>query len=269
MSHELDPSERVGTDHPLFVASLEKGFQVLETLAAAQRPLSLAEIARLSGIGRSAAQRFAYTLRTLGYVDQYPDNKRYVLSTKMISFGQAYASSDAVQRLAEPILQQLHEDCGETVNLTVLDGHDVVYVLRYLSQHVVSVNLQVGARLPAYCTAPGRAILAHLSEVQAAQLLRSSDRVKHTDKTETDFDRLMQRLREVRDRGYSLNDQETFAGDISVAAAIVDRLGRPVAAVNVAVPSPRWSVKSLEAEWASAVVTAASRISAALGYGHR
>lgn len=266
MSQDVDTSERTATDSPLFVASLERGFQVLETLATAQRPLSLAEITRLSGIGRSAAQRFAFTLKALGYVDQYPDNKRYVLSAKMISFGHAYASSDAVQRLAEPILKQLHDDCGETVNLTVLDGCDVVYVRRYLSRHVVSVNLQVGARLPAYCTAPGRAILAHLPEAQASSIIRNSSLIQHTNRTETDFNNLMRLLPAIRAQGYSINDQEIFVGDVSIAAPIIDRLGRPVAAVNIAVPSPRWSAASLEADWADALVTAAKQISTSLGY---
>src|SRR5690606_20702863 len=112
--------------------------------------------------------------------------------------------------------------------LTVLDGVGVVYVLRFQSHHVVSVNLKVGSRLPAYCTAPGRAMLAWLPSQEARRILTASRRKKQTDYTETDPKRLMEILANVREQGYSLNNQEAFVGDISIAAPVRDRKGQPV-----------------------------------------
>jgi len=239
---------------------------VLQALAQAQRPLNLADIARAAGMGRSGAQRFVFTLKALGYLEQNPDNKQYVLSSKMLAFAHAYASTDAVQRLAAPVLESLREACGETVNLTLLSGNEVVYVLRYPSRHAVSVNLQIGSRLPAYCTAPGRALLAWLPPETAKAIIDASDRRQHTPNTETDPERLMAKLERVRERGYSVNDQERFVGDVSIAAAVRGRSGRPVAAINIAVPYPRWTIASLESEWAEALMQAAENVSRSLGF---
>lgn len=254
--------------NPLFVASLEKGMSVLSVLAESGRPLSLADISRLTGMGRSAAQRFAFTLKSLGYLVQDPANKHYMLSARMLQFGEAYSNRDTIQQIAYSVLEDVNRECEETINLTVLDGAGVVYVLRFQSRHVVSVNLKVGSRLPAYCTAPGRAILAWLPPEEAKRILTGSRRKKQTANTETDPKRLMEILASVRERGYSLNNQEAFVGDISIAAPVRDRKGHPVAAVNIAVPSPRWEVDRVEAELGPVVVQAAARISELLGWRH-
>jgi IclR family pca regulon transcriptional regulator len=177
-------------DNPLFVTSLEKGMGVLSALATAGRPLSLAEISRLTGISRSAAQRFVYTLRTLGYLVQDPASKYHMLSARMLEFGEAYSSRDTLTRIAYSVLEAANRECGETINLTVLDGVEVIYVLRFPCRHVVSVNLQIGSRLPAYCTAPGRAMMAHLDGAAARQIFDASDLEKRTPYTETDRERL-------------------------------------------------------------------------------
>src|SRR3546814_13083515 len=131
--------------------------QVLSVLAEARRPLSVAEIARLSAIGRSAAQRFVFTLKALGYLDQDEATKHYALSARMLAFGEAYASSDTLQQIAYPVLEAANRTCEETINLTVLHRGEVVYILLFPSRPVVSVNLPIGSRLPASLgRAPGR-----------------------------------------------------------------------------------------------------------------
>lgn len=261
--------DTVYEDNPLFVASLEKAMRVLSALADAQEPLSLADIARSSGLDRSATQRLVFTFRMLGYLDQDGETKRYLLAAKTLAFGDSYSSFAAVQRIAEPVLKALNRSTGETINLSVLSGDEVVYVLRFPSRHVVSVDLQVGARLPAYCTAPGRAILAFLEEEKARRLVGAGPLEKRTAATVTDPEAIQSILTEVRRSGYAMNDQEAFEGDISIAAPVLDGRGRPVAAVNAAVPSPRWRVARVEAELTPAVVEAAGRVSAILGYRGR
>src|SRR5690242_11945950 len=109
-----------------FVGSLEKAFKVLEAFTTDPRPLGLTELSRLSGIERSATQRIVFTLKKIGYVRQDLKTKLYSLSPRMLRFGNTFLQANRVQALAAPILKALNEQCEETVNLTELDGTDVV-----------------------------------------------------------------------------------------------------------------------------------------------
>jgi DNA-binding IclR family transcriptional regulator len=167
---------------------------------------------------------------------------------------------------AHAILEEANRRCEETINLTVLDGIDVIYILRFPSKHVVSVNLTVGTRLPAFCTAPGRVLLAHLERSKVDLVLAKSDLSKRTELTETDPRRLHEILSQVRRQGYALSNQEAFIGDISVAAPIVDDQGHVTAAVNVAVPFPRWSVAKAKRQLIPIVKDVGKAVSKALGW---
>ena len=150
------------------------------------------------------------------------------------------------------------------MNLTVLDREDVVYVLRFPSQHAVSVDLAVGSRLPAYCTAPGRAILAYLDERETNAILENSVREKRTPQTVTGKAALLKILREVREQGFCINNEEAFVGDLSIASPVFGHTGQVLAAVNVAVPTPRWTVSQAKRELVPIVMKAARQISETL-----
>lgn len=253
-----------GTGNGRFLGSVEKTFQVLAAFNAKRKPLSLTEVVRISGIEKSAAQRVVYTLRALGYLRQSQTTRLYSLSARMLEFGASFLASSRLHEIAAPILEAVNASCEETVNLTEREGEDVVYVLRYPSKHVVSVNLSAGSRLPMYCTAPGRAILANLHEFDAMAILEASELKSRTPTTKIDPKEIMEDCAKVRAYGYSLTNQEAFVGDISVAAPIFDESEAVVAAVNIAVPWPRWSVERVEAELAPVVLEAARSISHAL-----
>jgi IclR family transcriptional regulator, pca regulon regulatory protein len=251
-------------DDALFIGSVSKAFSVLEALTKARRPLKLAEIAEDAGIGRSAAQRFTFTLRSLRYLSQDPETKAYSLTAKALEIGAAYLASNPVRRLAAPLLAAANNECLETINLTELEGNEVVYVVRYPSRHAVSVDLALGARLPAFCTAPGRAMLAFRPESFVDQVLATGELKRLTPKTEINPGRIRRIIEAVREQGFSVSDQETFVGDISTAAPVLDADGRAVAAVNIAVPYPRWSVKEVRETLTPIVVRTAKAVSAAL-----
>jgi IclR family pca regulon transcriptional regulator len=232
-------------DSPLFIASLAKCFQVLEALNTAGRAVGLTELARLSSLDRSAVQRITHTLRVLGYLRQDPASKAFRLSGRMLEFGHTVLATDRVRERAQPHLEALNRRTGETVNLMELEGEEIVYVLRYPSLHAVSVDLHVGSRLPAYCTAAGRAILAQFDAAEALVRLKAARRTAMTRFTITDLTGLKRALETVRAQGYALNDQEAFLGDLSVAAPLRDPQGRPLAAVNIAVPTPRWQLQDV------------------------
>lgn len=255
-------ANRTGT---LFVGSIDKCFQVLESLAAARRPVALTELARRTGLDRSAVQRITHTLHALGYLRQLPETRAYALAPRLVELGHAALAADTLRGLALPHLRTLNERCGETVNLTELDGEEIVYVARFPSRHAVSVDLHVGSRLPAFCTAAGRAMLSCLPPVEAQAILEASRRAPMTDRTVRDVPALMRLLAQARERGYAVNDQEAFVGDLSVATALVDAAGRPLGAINIAVPTPRWTVEALERELVPALLRCARRLVAELG----
>lgn len=251
---------------PLFVASLAKCFQVLEALNTAGRAVGLTELAQLSGLDRSGVQRITHTLRVLGYLRQDPATKAFRLSGRMLEFGHTVLATDRVRERAQPHLEALNRRTGETVNLMELEGDEIVYVLRYPSLHAVSVDLHVGSRLPAYCTAAGRAILAHMEPAEALARLKAAKRTAMTRFTVTDLAGLRRALDVVRAQGYALNDQEAFLGDLSVAAPLRDPQGRPLGAVNIAVPTPRWKLEDVLEKLVPQVVRAAEGIDRELRY---
>ncbi|SHG74740.1 IclR family transcriptional regulator [Bradyrhizobium erythrophlei] len=263
-SRSAAPCGSDNADSGLYVASVEKAFRVLEALNRAGRPVGLSGLAPLTGFGRSATQRFLFTLRALGYVNQDATTKSYSLAPKMLEFGRAYLSADFIRDQARPFLDAANRESGEMVNLTVLDREDVVYVLRFPSRHVVCVNLAVGSRLPAYCTAPGRAILANLEEDEAKAILEKSLREKKTPHTVTGMAALLRILADVRKRGLCINNQEAFVGDLSIAAPVFGHDGRVLGAVNIAVPTARWTITQAKREFVPIITKAAQQITKAL-----
>ena len=258
-------AEKTDSDDRLFIGSVAKSFRVLELLNEAQGPLTLVELARRSGMGKSAAQRATHTLRVLGYLSQHPETRAYALSSKMLEFTHTVLAQDRVRAIALPLLESLNHVCGETVNLTRLEGNEVVFVARFPSRHTVSVDLHIGSRLPAFCTAPGRAMLSRLPEEEAKQVIDRSDRRPMTEFTVTDPRRLWTLVLEARKRGYALNNQESHIGDVAIGAALVDRGGRVVGAVNIAAPSPRLSISRLQQRFGADLMRTAAEISRNLG----
>jgi len=233
------------SDSPLFMGSLAKCFQVLEALNTAGRAVGLTELAQLSGLDRSGVQRITHTLRVLGYLRQDPATKAFRLSGRMLEFGHTVLATDQLRERAQPHLEALNRRTSETVNLMELEGDEIVYVARWPSLHAVSVDLHVGSRLPAWCTAAGRAIFSLMDPADALARLKAVRRTAMTPFTVTDLAGLRATLDQARELGYALNNQEAFVGDLSVAAPLVDRQGHPLGAVNIAVPTPRWRLEDV------------------------
>lgn len=250
-------------DSSLFVGSMDKGLRVLAAFERGRPSLSLSEIAKLSGLDKSAAQRFSYTLEVLGYLRKDPVTRRYSLTPKILSLGYEYLQSDSVVRHATPVMEALNSALDETVNLTELDGVDVVYVARFVGSHPVAINVLLGSRMPAFCSAPGRAMLAHMPDDAVAEAL-AGELPKMTPKTLTDPQAVRGKLAEARQKGYALAAEETYVGDLSIAAPIFDAHGTVAAAVNVAMPLARITPEAAEAKLARRVVEAAAEISAIL-----
>lgn len=245
----------------LFVNSVEKAMRVLTVFGSRRRQLSLSQISAMTGLDMSAAQRFTFTLLHLKLLRKDSESKLYELSPRMLDFGYQYMASNELVSRATPFLQQLSVETEETVNLTTLDGAEIVFLQRIVSRHVLTPEVIVGTRLPAYCTSSGLAILSVLPPHEVAVVLDASNLVKYTQHTITDRDQILGRLEKIRALGYAHTEDEMYLGDIATAVPIVDSDGRPLGAINVAVARSRWKGAEDELRISSLLMAAGRAIS--------
>lgn len=256
-----EPQATTATRSSLFVGSTEKAFQVLHAFDGSKRHMTLADIARASGLDRSATQRLVYTLETLGYLRRIPDTRNYGLTPKVLQFSYNYVRANELIDKASPYLLDISRTLGETTNLQELDGHEIVFVARFPGHHLVNVDIAVGSRLPAFFTASGTAILSRLTDEQRREILAQTRLDPITPYTEVNPEKLLERVQRVAEKGYAIIVNETVLGDISVAAPVIDHRGLAVAAINISVPTTRWTLARVEAELAPHVQVAATSIS--------
>jgi IclR family transcriptional regulator, pca regulon regulatory protein len=245
----------------LFNQSLEKGLSVLLAFNPPGDSMNLGEIAARCGISTSAAQRFAYTLEALGYLRKHPVTRRYSLTVSTLALGYRYLLVNRTIERANPFLLDLNHACGETVNFSEPNGTEMVYVGRFPTHRTTPVHMPLGRSLPMYCTSSGRAYLSLLPKNERAALLDESDRVAYTAATITDIPKLLALCAEAADQGYAYSASEYYAGDLNVAAPVVDVSGRPIGAVNISAPSTRWTLARMRRELAPQVIECARLIS--------
>ena len=214
-----------------YVQSLARGLSVISAFGPDTPELSLSDVARATGLTRAAARRFLLTLVDLGHVRQ--DGKLFRLTPRVLTLGYAYLSSLSLPGIAEPHLEQLVREVHESSSMSVLDGHDIVYVARVPTSRIMTVAINVGTRFPAYATSMGRVLLAGLDAPALDEHLATLDLEQFTDRTVTSLGDLRARIDETRAQGYALVDQELEHGLRSIAAPVRNRHGKVVAAVNV------------------------------------
>jgi IclR family transcriptional regulator, pca regulon regulatory protein len=249
----------------LFVNSLRKAFAVLQVFSRERPRLTLATVTRLTGLEKSAVRRSLFTLHELGYLRRDEDTKQYSLSPKLLEFGYAYLYSDRIVERAQPFLVEAHERTGETVNLAVLDGADIILISRLPARHVVGLNIQIGIRIPAIYSASGRAIAARLPAAERHRLIAQSRFEAHTTQTVLDRDEMVRLIEATERDGYAFVQSQFFNGDISFAAAVVDGQNRPLGAVSISVPDSRMGPEKARELLLPAAVEAARKTSVAMG----
>ena len=220
-----------------YVLSLEKGLAVIEAFGQLRGPATLTQIAEATGHTKAAVRRSLATLCQLGYASQ--QGRLFSLAARTLRLGSAYVVSDALARLAQPILETTAERTRESASIAVLDAQDVVFVARATHRRSLSVGLSAGARLPAYASATGRVLLAAQPRDWVLFILNRMSRPALTARTITSVDRLMQEIERVHSQGYALCDQELELGLRSIAVPIQDRSGRTVAAMSLSIATSR------------------------------
>lgn len=242
-----------------YVQSFARGLEVIRSFSAQTPQQTLTEVAGRSGLTRAGARRILLTLLTLGYVET--DGKFFSLTPRILDLGFAYLSSMPIWNLAEPAMEGLVEQVKESSSAAVLDGTDIVYVLRVSTHKIISISLGVGSRLPAYCTSMGRVLLADVPPAQVRKLLAASNIQPLTRHTLTDTDAVLAQIDQARRQGWCLVNQELEEGLISIAAPITNRAGRTVAALNISGQANRTSARVMQDTMRPALLEAAQAIS--------
>jgi IclR family pca regulon transcriptional regulator len=227
-----------------FVNGLAKGLSVIAAFDAGREKLAIADVARLTDLDRATARRCLLTLAELGYA--HYDGKFFTLTQKILRLGHSYLTATPLPRLVQPVLERLSEATGESASVSVLEGTEIIYVARASQKRVMSINLNPGSRLPAYCSSMGRVLLAALPKGEAETVLRASALVANTGFTKTDPVALLAELDRVKAQGYAVIDQELEVGLRSIAVPLFNASGKVVAALNFGAQAARVSVEEME-----------------------
>jgi len=256
-SSSRPPGSRKEAD-PNFMTSLARGLSVIRAFTGSNPQLTIAEVAKISGLPRAAARRCLHTLDQLGYVGT--DGRRFSLRPKILALGYAFMSSTPLAATLQPVLERVSERVHESCSAAALDEEEIVYIARAATKRIMSVTLNVGSRLPAYCTSMGRVLLAHLPRPDLDDFLGRARLKPFTERTLTSRDGLRRVLDQVRERGYALVDQELEIGLRSIAVPVRGVTGAVVAAMNVSTQAARVSRREMEGRFLPALQQGASEV---------
>lgn len=247
----------IDQDSPDFVASFARGLSVIRSFGGDAPRQTLTEVAERTGMTRAAARRFLLTLCSLGYA--HSDGKYYELTPQLLEIGYTYLQSLSIAETIHPILMQVTDQLQESCSAAVLDGENVTYVARSAARHrVMTLSLSIGARLPAHCTSMGQVLLAHLEPSRLSHFLRTAQLDRYTNNTITDPVLLEARLKDVREQGWALCNQELEIGLCSVAVPLHDRFGNVTLSMNVSGQATRVSPEMLRHDYLPVLQAAAA-----------
>ncbi|MBA1274733.1 IclR family transcriptional regulator [Stutzerimonas azotifigens] len=261
----VSPAKRIEqfAGDPNFMASLARGLAVVNAFQERKRHLTIAQISHRTEIPRAAVRRCLYTLMQLGYVTT--DGRTYSLLPKVLTLGHAYLSSTPLAVSAQPFLDRISERLHEACNLATLEGEQVLYLARSaIPQRLISVDLSVGSRLPAYCTSMGRILLAAMDDESLRDYLANAELQPKTSRTLHRPDELWDCLQTVRQQGWCLVDQELEQGLRSIAVPVYDSTGHVLAAMNISTHASRVLASELEKRFLPILLSASQDLSAQL-----
>ncbi|WP_185266660.1 IclR family transcriptional regulator domain-containing protein [Halopseudomonas xiamenensis] len=242
LDNKLQPGDRD------YVAALASGLQILTAFDAEHPRMTLTEMASRTDMDRAKARRFLLTLDALGYVRR--SGRYFELTPRVLELGHAFQTSNTYRTVIQHYLQDITAEIGESSSLSVLDGIEVVYVVRSAAPHrLMAITLSVGTRLPAAYTSMGRVLLAQLSDAELDRRLAQITLHAHTPHSLTDTQALRAEIIRTRQQGYSIVDQELDLGLRSVAAPVFAGNGDLLGAINISTNAARVPLEVLEQDY--------------------
>ena len=213
------------------IKSLVKSLEIFEKLIE-HGALSIGELSKLTGIGKSGVHRVLGTFKQMGYVKQDAENGRYHAAIKIFELGNQVGTS----------LQKLYERCNETVNMAMLDNLDIVFLDKIITKEPLRIVLDIGRRVPANCTGMGKVLLAYAKDIN----LEDIDYKKYSDNTIDNIEKFQEELETIRKQGYAIDKEEYIKGLICIAVPIKNRNGNVIAAISIATPAVRMDQQKKE-----------------------
>lgn len=247
------------------VKSADRTLAILDLLTEHHDGLTLAEIQRTLEFPKSSTYVLLMTMVNRGFLEQDPDTRRFRVGIRLWQAGQSYVAVSGLERAALPYMEALRDQLNETVQLATLDGTDNVYIAKVDPDHQLRLASRVGARLPAYATGIGKAMLAQLDDAEVRGRFGDDTFARYTPQTIGSLDELIEQLRQVRARGYAEDHGEYTPGLYCVAAAIGTSQTTPRAAVSVSIPEMRRTPALVE-QAITAVRLTANGIAHRMGY---
>ena len=233
---------------PNFMTSLARGLAVIQAFAQGKRQVTIAQLSGETGFSRAAVRRCLYTLTRLGFAGS-DDSRHFFLRPRVLALGHSYISSMPLATAAQPVLEHVSHILHESCSIATLDGLDIIYVARANVTRIMSIDLGVGSRLPAFCTSMGRVLLASLAPKELEAFLARVEFTRYTERTVVTAEKLRQVLRQVRSNGYAIVDQELELGLRSMAVPIQSPTGKVVAALNTGAHAQRVSIQEMQSEF--------------------
>lgn len=258
MNHAM-PDRQPRTER---VQSLSRGLAVIRAFERHAQSMTLTEVAERAGLPRAVARRFLLTLVQDGYAST--DGRRFRLTPKILDLGFAFLTSMDIAELAQPAVAEVAAATQESCSASMLDGTDIIYVARVAGGRIMQIGLNVGSRLPAFCTSMGRVLLAHLPAQERDAFFRAAHLVALTPRTVTDEPALRSTLDDVRRQGWALVDEELEPGLRSISVPIMRRSGTVVAAMTVCTHASRRSLDEMVGVCLPPLREAAARVSRSL-----
>jgi len=240
---EPDPSE---PDARLFVASVSRAMRILETFNAERRSLSIANIAELTGMGRSAAQRFVYTLHCLGYLRKHPVTRHYEVTHRVIDLSDSLSGTGSMAASILPTLQDMVRETRETMAYVELDNIDIIILKSVGSPQLSSVNLPVGRRFNAISSSSGQVILAHRSPQEVLRIFNLSTDYARQRVGFSTGNEMVSYLERIKTDGYALTEKLEDQHSLSISVPVRDVTQQVVGALNLSTLKSRHSKDSLK-----------------------
>lgn len=250
----------VFTGDPNFMTSLARGLIVIQAFTQQSPQMTISQLSIKTGLSRAAVRRCLYTLTKLGFAGA-EDGSRYSLRPRMLTLSHTYTASNTLSSAAQPILERMSAALRESFSVATLDGEDIVYIARTSVSRVMSVDLHIGSRLPAYCTSMGRILLAYLPSEQLESYLAKVELIPYTTRTVNTIEKLRLHLRNIRRNGYAICDQEYEVGLRSLAVPVFSPAGRAIATINLSGNAQRMSVMDMQTRYLPHLRNAASELS--------
>jgi IclR family pca regulon transcriptional regulator len=248
-----------------FLKTLDRGIAVIKSFDGDTPRMTLSEVAHKNKMSRAAARRFLLTLQNLGYVVKVDDS--FQLTAKILEVGHPFLSNLNFIEVITPFMREASRKLYKACSASILNETDIVYIARIPSQHqILSVNLNVGSRLPAYCTSMGRVLLGNMNEKELEAYFENAELISHTPHTITNVKKLFDLINQARTDGYCIVNQELEENLCSVAVPIRNRQGKVLCAINVGMPVGQLKIREIKTEYLPVLQEAASKAEAILAH---